>query len=126
MDNQTAMQLINKVAYSSSRECRKGTLRCTWGDFRNYLNERFKDSKNRVFVNSQGDEDDFPDDCDKCDICFGISDGTRTVLFWNYKNGPAYGAKVSLDDIPEFSAGGDMSLLAEIQDDFDSWRQANL
>lgn len=91
-----------------------GHLEFSWKDVRPFLESEFKNTKSRIFFSTNSR---FPDDKDKCDICFGIFDDDRGLraFFWNYKNGPAYNPskELSLDDIPKFSFGGDDLLIAE-------------
>lgn len=50
-----------------------------------------------------GDED-FPDDTDKVDVCWGFRNAGFVILIWNYKNGPAYnGEGVALENVDRFS-----------------------
>lgn len=66
---------------------------------------------NELFFIS-GQVDDFPDDHDKVDVCFGVMDidTGKVAIFWNYKSGPNYnGSDYTLDDIKEFSVYGDMT-----------------
>lgn len=108
------MKLLTLPEYESSAiDGRDGTLAASWANLQPFLMSEFEDFENRVFFNENND--DFPDDSYKSDICFGISDGERTAIFWNYKNGPVYDTDISnLTDIPEFSCGGDLSLLDDI------------
>jgi hypothetical protein len=46
----------------------------------------------------------YPDDDDKTDVCWSVKSPEGHVLtVWNYKNGPAYGEKVAIEDIDFFS-----------------------
>lgn len=55
------------------------------------------------FFNSGGE--DFPDDENKVDVCWGfVSDTGARLSVWNYKNGPVYlGSEYTLAGINRFS-----------------------
>lgn len=55
------------------------------------------------------------DDPHKVDASWGLehSDG-RIIFVWNYKNGPAYTGKGTIEDIDVWSYDGDDSLVEEL------------
>lgn len=117
------MKLLNNDQYlaASADSGAQASIEGMWGDLKRFLEDRFGNLDGFVFINGSG-KGDFPDDSYKCDVCFGIEDGERSIICWNYKNGPAYlGSEVSLDGINEFSVYGDVTLLDEIRQDFNEW-----